>query len=309
MCKPDVNQYYIVYRRGYTTMKLIANGRVLDLSTTQVMGILNITPDSFFDGGQNNTLSAAIDHTSKMITYGATLIDIGGESTRPGSIGISDEEELERVIPVIHEISKRFDIFISVNTSSALVIDESAIIGAHLINDVRSLHSDSSFKSAKQSNLAICLTHMQGTPKTMQDNPVYSNVVGEINDFFHKQINRCVLSGIDKNRLLLDPGFGFGKTIEHNYQLLSNLRHFHHFNLPLLIGISRKSMLNYRCRSTPKHRLIGSITCAIIAAMQGVHILRVHDVKETVEALYFIKTMHDINKYKESYESPEILRN
>lgn len=280
-------------------MQLVVNNRILDLSKTQVMGILNITPDSFFDGGKYNTVYKAIDHVREMIMHGATLIDIGGESTRPGSVKISDEEELERVIPVLCEIVKRFDIFISINTSSALVIHECAKLGVHLINDVRSLSINGAIEAAKQSNLAICLMHMQGTPKTMQKSPVYFDVVREVDHYFNKQINRCKLAGINKNRLLLDPGFGFGKQIIHNYQLLSNLKYFHHFKLPLLIGVSRKSMINYNNTTDPKKRLIGSVTCAAIAAMQGVHIVRVHDVKETMEALYIIKSIQDFNKNKE----------
>lgn len=280
-------------------MKLIIKGYTLDLSYTQVMGILNITPDSFFDGGLYNTVSKAIDHVGKMIKYGANLIDIGGESTRPGSKKISDVEELERVIPIVSEIKKRFDIFISINTSSALVMYESAIIGAHMINDVRSLSSDEAMEFAKKSDLAICLMHMQGTPQTMQYHPMYSNVVYEINNFFSQQINRCELAGIKKNRLLIDPGFGFGKKTIHNYQLLSNLKYFHHFNLPLLVGVSRKSMINYDQDFDPKHKMIGSVACAAIAAMQGVHIVRVHDVKETVEALHIVRSMRRFNNNKE----------
>lgn len=294
----------------YEIMKLIINGRTLELFNTQIMGILNVTPDSFFDGGIHNTLDKAIDHVYKMIKHGATIIDIGGESTRPGSIRISDEEELNRVLPIICEVSKRFDTFISVNTSSALVMRESSMTGAHLINDIRSLHSNGAMESAKQSNLAICLTHMQGIPKTMQNFPVYSDVVFEVNDYFCKQIDRCKSAGINKNRLILDPGFGFGKQTMHNYQLLMNLKSFHHFNLPLLIGISRKSMINYNQYTDPKQKLIGSVTCAAIAAMQGVHIVRVHDVKETMEALHIIQAIRKFNKKKEHlYESSEILRN
>ncbi|ADV33508.1 dihydropteroate synthase [Candidatus Blochmanniella vafra str. BVAF] len=275
-------------------MKLVANERVLDLSYTQIMGILNVTPDSFFDGGLYNTVPKSIDHVDKMISNGATLIDIGGESTRPGSKRISDEEELERVLPVIQAIVNRFDIFISVNTSSALVIKESAQLGVHLINDVRSLADVEAMKAAKYSNLPICLMHMQGSPDTMQKLPSYHNVVHEVFDYFKDQITRCQLAGINKTRLLLDPGFGFGKSFQHNYQLLSNLKYFHHFNLPLLIGISRKSMLH--CNNNTycvKNRLAGSIACAVIASIQKVQIIRVHDVKETMEALRIVKIVQE----------------
>lgn len=280
-------------------MKLILNERILNLSDTQIMGILNMSPDSFFDGGvYSSTVSKAIDHVDKMITCGATLIDIGGESTRPGSVRVSESEELDRVLPVVHEVMKRFDVVISVNTSSALVMRECSMLGVHLINDVRSLESSESIKIIASSKMAICLTHMQGNPKTMNQNPVYSDVVYEINDFFTKQIIRCEESGIDRTRLLLDPGFGFGKTIEHNYQLLSSLQHFHHFCLPVLVGISRKSMIN-AAQLDPKKKLIGSVVCSVIAAMQGVHIVRVHDVPETMDALKIVKIIKRLKQEKE----------
>lgn len=279
-------------------MKLTVNNRVLNLEDAQIMGILNVTPDSFFDGGLYNTVSKAIDHAGKMIDCGATLIDIGGESTKPGSHRISESEELDRVLPVVCEIVKRFDVFISVNTSSALVMRECATLGVHLINDVRSLDSNESIKILACSKMAVCLMHMQGSPNTMQYNPSYSDVIYEINNFFIKQINRCERAGISRTRLLLDPGFGFGKTITHNYQLLSSLQYFHHFHLPLLIGISRKSMLNFG-QSNPR-RLIGSVVCAVIAAMKGVHIIRVHDVQETIDALQILKIMKGLKKDKEN---------
>lgn len=279
-------------------MKLIINGRVLHLCDTQIMGILNVTPDSFFDGGMYKILSKAIDHVDNMISDGATLIDIGGESTRPGSIRISEEEELDRVLSVVYEIAKRFDIFISINTSSAVVIRECSKMGIHLINDVRSLDTNESLRIAAQSKMAVCLTHMQGNPETMQCAPYYSDILYEINDFFIKKIAYCEAAGIDKTRLLIDPGFGFGKTIIHNYQLLSNLKFFHRFCLPVLVGISRKSMINPN-QSDPKKKLMGSVACAVIAAMQGVHIVRVHDVRETVEALKIVKTIRGLRENKE----------
>lgn len=286
-------------------MKLVTNdGKILDLTETRVMGILNVTPDSFFDGGLYNSLSKAINHVSKMIDDGATLIDIGGESTRPKSHVIHEEEEANRVLPVLRSILDRFDVFVSVNTSSALVIKESSNLGVHLINDIRSLNSKESMLAAVQSNLPVCLTHMKGSPQTMQNFPDYHNVVHEVSNFFSKQIKRCEQSGINRNKLLLDPGFGFGKNLMHNYQLLSNLRHFHHFKLPLLIGVSRKSMLNIsRWTSSSKNRLIGSITCSVLASLQGVQIIRVHDVKETVEALQVVRLFQKFNRNTYLYES------
>ncbi|WHL24992.1 MAG: dihydropteroate synthase [Candidatus Blochmannia vicinus] len=283
-------------------MSLVINKRNLNFSEVQIMGILNVTPDSFFDGGNYHTLSKAIDHAFHLISNGATLIDIGGESTRPGSDIISDEEEAERVIPVVRAIAQRFDTYISINTSSALIIRESAAIGAHLINDVRSLTTKGSMQAAVDCKLSVCLMHMKGEPKTMQNFPVYySNVVAEVNEYFSEQISRFELAGIARDKILLDPGFGFGKNLAHNYQLLANLKCFQHFGLPLLVGISRKSMLNLSDNQhNPKNRLIGSITCAVISVIQGVRVVRVHDVKETAEALQVVKTMLQHEKSKET---------
>lgn len=280
-------------------MKLFIKDQNLDLNKIKIMGILNITPDSFFDGGKYYcNFSQAIDRVDYMIAHGATFIDVGGESTRPGADIISDEEELERVVPIIDAIAKRFDVFISVNTSSALVMRESAAVGAHLINDVRSLTSQGSMQAAVYCKLPVCLVHMQGNPGTMQRAPKYCNVVREVSAYFEKQISRCKSLGISRNQLLLDPGFGFGKTINHNYQLLENLKYFHRFQLPIMVGISRKSMLSgvnhrnkYCSTMAPQERLMGSVACAVIAAMKGVHIIRVHDVKETAEALCVIDFM------------------
>lgn len=280
-------------------MKLFINKCDLDLSSTKIMGILNVTPDSFFDGGNYCTFSKAIDHVNYMISHGATFIDVGGESTRPGANFISDEEEAERVIPVVRGIAQRFDTFISVNTSSALVIRESVAVGAHLINDVRSLVSQEVMQAVIYSKLPICLVHMQGTPQTMQKFPKYYDVKNEINKYFLKQIMRCEDAGISRRKLLIDPGFGFGKNLVHNYQLLEDLGYFKHFKLPILVGISRKSMLSGNHRDqynnfiATEKRLMGSVACAVIAAMQGVHIVRVHDVKETAEALCVVDILHE----------------
>lgn len=288
-------------------MKLFINKCDLDLHKIKIMGILNVTPDSFFDGGKYCEFSKAIDHVNYMIIHGATFIDVGGESTRPGSGSVSDMEEAERVIPIVEAIAQRFDTFISVNTSSALVIRESALAGAHLINDVRSLVSREVMQAAIFSELPICLMHMQGTPKTMQRYPKYHNIIEEVNEYFIKQIIRCESAGISRNKLLIDPGFGFGKNLIHNYQLLANLKYFHHFKLPIVVGMSRKSMLNNnysnKCNSenitiAPTQRLIGSVACAVIAAIQGVHIIRVHDVKETAEALCVVDFMLEHRKNK-----------
>lgn len=283
-------------------MRLFINQCDLEFNRVKIMGILNVTPDSFFDGGNYCTFSKAIDHADYMIAHGATFIDVGGESTRPGANPISEEEEADRVIPVIYGIAKRFDVFISVNTSSALVIRESATAGAHLINDIRSLASQEAMQAVLCCKLPICLVHMQGNPQIMQKCPKYYDVIYEVNEYFMKQVKRCEAAGIARSKLLIDPGFGFGKNLIHNYQLLSNLKYFHHFELPILVGMSRKSMLGNihnrnKCNNgvvAPEQRLMGSIACVIVAAMQGVHIVRVHDVKETAEALCVVDIMCEV---------------
>ena len=270
-------------------MKLVAQGSTLDLSHPHVMGILNVTPDSFSDGGTHNTLVEAVKHANLMINAGATIIDIGGESTRPGAADVSVEEELARVIPTVEAIAQRFEVWISVDTSKPEVIRESARVGAHIINDIRSLTEPGALEAAAETGLPVCLMHMQGDPKTMQHKPVYTDVVAEVDSYLASQIERCMAAGIDKSRLLLDPGFGFGKNLEHNYQLLAHLAHFHHFGLPLLVGMSRKSMVGQLLKVGPTQRVAGSLACAVIAAMQGAHIIRAHDVKETVEAMRVVE--------------------
>ncbi|ABF13924.1 dihydropteroate synthase [Candidatus Palibaumannia cicadellinicola] len=266
--------------------KIISNERKLDLSVTQVMGILNVTYDSFSDGGKYHTLSAAIDHAAIMVDAGAKIIDVGGESTRPGANIIDANEEVERVVPVITALVKRFDALISVDTSKALVIRESAAVGVHLINDVRSLSEPGAIEAAAITNLPICIMHMQGEPLTMQQEPFYRDILTEIKAFFSEKINRCEAHGIKKNRLIIDPGFGFGKNVEHNYSLLARLTDLHCFGMPILVGMSRKSMIGHLMNNLPPQlRVLGSVACAVIAAMQGVKIIRVHDVKQTIEAL------------------------
>lgn len=277
-------------------MKLYARESFLDLKLPKIMGILNITPDSFSDGNQYNKFNHALIRTEEMIKTGAEIIDIGGESTRPGSQKISLHEELDRVIPIIEAISKRFDIWISVNTSKALVITEATKVGVHMINDVRSLCEPGALQAAKHSNLPICLMHMKGTPQNMQQFPNYQDIINEINLFFLHHIKRCQKIGIKKSNLLLDPGFGFGKSLEHNYKLLAKLEYFNHFGLPILVGMSRKSMIGKLLNLSITDRIIGSVTCAIIALMKGTHIIRVHDVKETAMAVKIIdkvKTYED----------------
>ena len=270
-------------------MKLHARNSVLDLAYPQVMGILNVTPDSFSDGGKHHSLIHALTHANDMINAGATIIDVGGESTRPGAAEVSVEEELERVIPVVEALAQRFEVWISVDTSKPEVIRESALVCAHIINDIRSLQEPGALEAAAETGLPVCLMHMQGDPQSMQQAPHYQNVLAEVDAFFVQQIARCEAAGIKKEQLILDPGFGFGKNLSHNYQLLAHLADLHHFGLPLLVGMSRKSMIGQLLNVGPSQRLTGSIACAVIAAMQGAHIVRVHDVKETVEAMRVVE--------------------
>jgi len=270
-------------------MKLFARDSHLDLSFPHVMGILNVTPDSFSDGGKHNALVDALTHTNEMVNAGATIIDVGGESTRPGADEVSVEEELERVIPAIDAIAQRFEVWISVDTSKAEVIREAARVGAHIINDVRSLSEPGALEAAAATDLPVCLMHMQGEPRTMQQAPAYDNILSEVDTYFVQQIARCEAAGIKKERLILDPGFGFGKNLSHNYELLAHLGDFHHFGLPLLVGMSRKSMIGQLLNVGPSQRLTGSLSCAVIAAMQGAQIIRVHDVKETAEAMRVVE--------------------
>lgn len=270
-------------------MKLMARGTELNLSTPQVMGILNVTPDSFSDGGTHNSLNDAVNHAAKLIAEGASIIDIGGESTRPGASDVSIDEELQRVVPVVEAIRQRFDVWISVDTSKAQVITESANAGASIINDIRSLQEPGALEAAAKTGLPVCIMHMQGDPKTMQQSPHYVNVVMDVDRFLQENIQRCVDAGIEKNQIILDPGFGFGKNLAHNYQLLAHLSELHHFGLPILAGMSRKSMVGQLLNVPPQERVAGSVACAVIAAMQGAQIIRVHDVKETVDAMKVVQ--------------------
>ncbi|MBA0213306.1 dihydropteroate synthase [Pectobacterium brasiliense] len=270
-------------------MQLVARDSTLDLSCPHIMGILNVTPDSFSDGGKHNKLDAALLHVQEMVNAGATLIDIGGESTRPGAAEVSTEEELNRVVPVVEAIAKRFDVWISVDTSKPEVMTASAQAGAHLINDIRALQELGALEAAAATGLPVCLMHMQGMPRTMQHKPHYDDLMQDIGDFLQQQIDRCVSANIPKSKLLLDPGFGFGKNLAHNYALLARLSELHRFELPLLVGMSRKSMIGQILNVPPAQRVHGSIACAVIAAMQGAQIIRVHDVKETADAMRIVE--------------------
>ncbi|EGR1510371.1 dihydropteroate synthase [Vibrio vulnificus] len=273
-------------------MILRSQKKSLDLSFPVVMGILNVTPDSFSDGGQFNALDAALVQAERMIAAGVSIIDIGGESTRPGASEVSLEEELKRVIPAIQAIRQKHDVWISIDTSKAEVMKQAIEAGADLINDVRALQESGVLAVAAKAQVPICLMHMQGQPRSMQHNPSYQDVLKEVGEFLEERVAACEEAGIAKELLILDPGFGFGKTIEHNYHLLAHLEAFHQLGLPILAGMSRKSMVFKLLNKKPAECMVASVTCATIAAMKGAQIIRVHDVEETVEAMRVIQMMH-----------------
>ncbi|MBL4631498.1 MAG: dihydropteroate synthase [Paraglaciecola sp.] len=269
--------------------------KILDLSTPKVMGILNVTPDSFSDGGAFNMFNNGLAHADLMLSEGADIIDIGGESTRPGAKNVSVQQELDRVIPMIESIYQRFETIISIDTSKAQVMIEAVNAGASLINDVRALQEDGALNVAAKSGVPVCLMHMQGQPRVMQHNPNYADVVQEVMMFLQHRISVCLEAGIDLAKIIIDPGFGFGKSLEHNYQMLANLEQFHQLNVPILAGMSRKSMLGDLLQREMSQRLAGNIAVATVAAQKGAQIIRVHDVKETVDA---VKVINMINAYR-----------
>jgi len=266
-------------------MKLTANNKTLDLSTPKIMGILNFTPDSFSDSGKFFQLDKALFQVETMLNQGASIIDIGGESTRPMAEEVTLEEELERVIPLVEAVRKRFDCWISVDSSKAQVMQEAAKVGMDLINDIRALQEPDALQTAVRLALPVCIMHMQGQPRTMQINPHYDDVVADVLKFMQQRTEQCLASGIKKENLIWDPGFGFGKSVQHNYCLLQQFAVFCEQGFPVLAGISRKSMIGAVLDKPVEQRTVGSVAAALIAAMKGASILRVHDVAETADAL------------------------
>ncbi|SDH26050.1 dihydropteroate synthase [Vibrio xiamenensis] len=272
-------------------MKLEANNRVLDLTQPVVMGILNVTPDSFSDGGRFNSVDTALERVEQMVKAGVTIIDIGGESTRPGAPEVSVEEEIDRVVPVVKAIREKFDIWLSIDTSKAEVMRLAIEAGADIINDVRSLTEPGALEVVAKANVPVCIMHMQGEPSTMQQNPQYQNLLTEVHQFLEERIQICVDAGIKREKLILDPGFGFGKTVEHNYSMLAHLEEFHQYNLPVLAGMSRKSMLFKLLDKQPQQCMAASVASATIAAMKGAQIIRVHDFEETLDAVRVVNAV------------------
>lgn len=261
-------------------------GRLLDLVRPRVMGILNTTPDSFSDGGAYLSPEAAIRHAWRMLEEGADIIDVGGESTRPGAQAVLEAEEIRRVVPVIEALARELPVPVSVDTSKAGVMRAAVAAGAGMINDVRALRGTGCLETAADAAVPVCLMHMQGEPRDMQSEPHYGDVVGEVRGFLAQRIDECMQAGIPCERLLIDPGFGFGKTLEHNLELFRHLRHLSDLGAPLLVGVSRKRMIGVLLGGAAvEQRVYGSVAAAVLAIAQGAAIVRVHDVRPTVEAL------------------------
>jgi len=283
------------------SQRLVSFGkRVFDMSVPQVMGILNITPDSFSDGGELFTngkpdLPRVSARAEAMVAAGASFLDIGGESTRPGAKAINSQQELDRVLPVL-EALQTLDVVLSVDTSNPELMLASAALGAGLINDVRALELPGALEAAAASGMAICLMHMQGQPATMQEAPIYADVLAEVRAYLESRVFACVQSGINPERLLLDPGFGFGKTLEHNMLLLARLHEFSDMNIPVLVGLSRKRMLGALTGKGEKDRVVAGVASAVVAVLKGASIIRTHDVEPTMDAIRICRTLADFEQ-------------
>lgn len=276
-------------------MRLSNGNKELDLNEPKVMGILNVTPDSFSDGGHFSNIEQAILKARQMVEQGAAIIDIGGESTRPGANDVSEQQELDRVIPVIEKIANDLDCWISIDTSKSIVMQEAVKAGADLINDVRALREKGALQVAVEAQVPVCLMHMQGQPRTMQEAPDYKNLLADVEMFLMQRANECIAAGIKKESIILDLGFGFGKQLTHNFQLLQATKQFVDLGYPILTGVSRKSMFGQLLNRDINSRLAGSLAGALIALQQGSQIIRVHDVAETVDV---IKILQAVNSFK-----------
>lgn len=266
-------------------MLLHCGSRTLDLSTPVVMGVLNVTPDSFSDGGQFLDRHNAVDRAAAMLGEGAAIIDVGGESTRPGAAAVSVDEELQRVVPIVEAICARHDVLVSVDTSKPEVIRAAVAAGAGMINDIRALTEPGALQAAAATGAAVCLMHMQGQPATMQLAPHYDDVVMEVGTFLAERINVCMDAGIARDRLAIDPGIGFGKTLAHNLTLLAQLPKLRALDAPLLIGVSRKGLIGTVLGRPTGERLYGGLALVTASILSGAHIIRAHDVAPTCDAV------------------------
>lgn len=272
-------------------------GKSLDLTYPHIMGILNVTPDSFSDGGHFFAADAAVKQAQQMIDDGASIIDVGGESTRPGANAVPVDEEIARVVPVISAIRSQSDVIISIDTSKPEVMRAAVSAGADIINDVQALRVDGALEAAVELAVPVCLMHAQGSPKTMQDNPHYQDVVADVADFLMERVAVCIAAGIPREQLMIDPGFGFGKRARHNLRLMKHLSELNRINLPILIGVSRKSIIGKLLNVSVEERLAGSLALASIAVWQGAKIIRTHDVRETAQA---VNLCHHVMQVEES---------
>jgi dihydropteroate synthase len=264
-----------------------------------VMGVLNVTPDSFSDGGHFTEIDAALAHARTMLAEGADIIDVGGESTRPGAVAVSVDDELQRVVPVVELLVRKLDAAVSVDTSKATVMQAAIDAGAVMINDVQALAEAGALEVVASADVLVSLMHMQGSPRTMQADPKYGNVVADIIRFLKKRINACTAAGVERDRIIIDPGFGFGKTLAHNYTLLRELQQFSDLGCYVLAGMSRKSMIGALLDISASERLVGSVVLAALSAERGASIVRAHDVRETVEAMKLVQAMQTLGEGEE----------
>lgn len=276
-------------------MILTSGNKTLDLTTPHIMGILNVTPDSFSDGGHFANIDNAVKHAQRMIEQGASIIDVGGESTRPGANAVLLNEELNRVLPVIERLKQELDCWISIDTSKAKVMNEAVRVGADIINDVRALQEEGALQAAVNANVPVCLMHMQGQPRSMQTAPDYQDVTKEVKLFLEQRADQCIKAGIKPANIIVDLGFGFGKSLEHNFELLNATKQFIALGYPVLTGVSRKSMFGQLLNRDINGRLAGSLAGAMIAMQQGSKIIRVHDVAETVDVMKVLQQVNTFN--------------
>ncbi|PJJ98246.1 dihydropteroate synthase [Lysobacteraceae bacterium NML75-0749] len=291
-----------------TTPKLDCAGKTLQLQRPQVMGIVNVTPDSFSDGGQHQDVQAAIAHGLQLVSEGADILDVGGESTRPGAGEVSLQEELQRVIPVIEGLAAQVDVPISIDTSKPEVMQAAVAAGAGIINDVYALRREGALEMAARLGVPVILMHMQGEPRSMQQAPQYQDVVAEVHRFLAERMFACEMAGIDRKQIVVDPGFGFGKTLAHNLQLLTQLARFAELGVPLLAGLSRKrSIGEITGRDNPQERLHGSVAAHLLAVERGAAIVRVHDVAATVDALKVWQALAEVSvpRKEKTVSAPE----
>lgn len=274
---------------------MIRLGRI-ELDCPAVMGVLNVTPDSFSDGGHFVSLDNALRQSERMVADGAVIIDVGGESTRPGAAAVEDQQELDRVLPVIEAIMANLDTAVSVDTSKPVVMRAAVTAGAAMINDVCALQAEGALEAAVELQQAVCLMHMQGQPRTMQENPRYADVVDDVTAFLSERVAQCVAAGLGEDLIMIDPGFGFGKTAEHNIELLANLRQLAQIGRPLLIGVSRKSTLGGLTGRDVDDRLAASLAAAVMAVDRGAAVVRAHDVAATVDALKIARAIGAADK-------------